>query len=375
MQCTFAVYGPGKGNSEVVSAFTTDCINVDGWSSNGKKYPLIQSFIDQNKKGWFGGSMLDYLGKTKNVFDSLDNWEYPTLLPLSSKLIISNFGTSSARLIGTGTQSLSSRDIQTFGEYKLSLEQIDYQTCVSSTDGKNNSTYKLSTKKDGYKRVCEVDFAVTDHYLVQKSPYGEVSASTPLKKYQTKRGEPLFNTDKNVNASNYKVPASLGKTYDRFVAKYSKLAKKVKGKSDLSKVPGKSIYFVDGDQKIDLQAMGIATDKPFTLIAKKGADILIKGSLYSNAMIMTKGKIIFDAKGSCNGDLTKYGHAGQMVKGIFYAGKGFGSSNHENLKNTAEKLSKSERCNYGNLHIKGVAIGDLSKVVSARRSELYTWFK
>ena len=374
MQCTFAVYGPGKGNSKVVSAFTTDCINVDGWSSsNGKTYPLIQSFIDQNKKGWFGGSMLDHLGKTKNVFDSLDNWEYPTLLPLSSKLIISNFGTSSARLIGKGTQSLSSRDIQTFGEYKLSLEKIDYQICVSSTDGKNNSTYKLSTKKDGYERVCEVDFAVTDPYLVQKSPYGEVSSSTPLRNYQTKRGEPLFKTDKNVNASNYKVPASLGKTYDRFVAKYSKLAKKVKG--NLRKVPGKSIYFVEGDQQIDLQAMGIATDKPFTLIAKNGADILIKGSLYSNAMIMTKGKIIFDAEGACNGDLKNYGHAGQMVKGIFYAGNGFESSGHENLKNTADKLSKSERCNYGNLHIKGVAIGDLSHVVKNRRSELYTWFK
>jgi len=379
MQCTFAVYGPGKGNSKVVSDFTTDCINVDGWSSlNGKTYPLIQSFIDQNKKGWFGGSMLDHLGKTKNVFDSLDNWEYPTLLPLSSKLIISNFGTSSARLIEKGTQSLSSRDIQTFGEYKLSLERIGYQTCVSSTDGKNNSTYKLSTKKDGYERVCEVDFAVTDHYLVQKSPYGEVSASTPLKGYQTKRGEPLFDANKSVNASNYKVPASLGKTYDRFVAKYSKLAKKVKG--NLKKVPGKSIYFVEGDQQIDLQNMGIATDKPFTLIAKNGADILIKGSLYSNAMIMTKGHIIFDAesfdaKGACNGDLAKYGHAGQMVKGIFYAEKGFGSSGHENLKNTAEKLSKSERCNYGNLHIKGVAIGDLTEVVDNRRSELYTWFK
>lgn len=214
---------------------------------------------------------------------------------------------------------------------------------------------------------------MTDPYLVQKSPYGEVSASTPLKNYQTKRGEPLFKTDKNVNASNYKVPASLGKTYDRFVAKYSKLAKKVK--DNLKKVPGKSIYFVEGDQQIDLKAMGIATDKPFTLIAKNGADILIKGSLYSNAMIMTKGHIIFDAEGACNGDLAKYGHAGQMVKGIFYAGEGFGSSNHENLKNTAEKLSKSERCNYGNLHIKGVAIGDLSNVVKNRRSELYTWFK
>lgn len=383
MQCTFAVYGPGKGNSKVVSDFTTNCINVDGWSSlNGEIYPLIQSFIDQNRKGWFGGSKLNHSGETKNVFDSLDNWEYPTLLPLSSKLIISNFGTSSARLlIGKETQSLRSHDIQTFGEYKLSLEEIEYQICEGSTDGKNNSTYKLSTKKYGYKRVCEVDFAVTDHYLVQKSPYGEVSGDA-LSNYRIKDGQPMFKGSKNTHAADYAPTKSLKSTYAKFVAKYSKLAKEVKGKDRLRKVPGKSIYFVEGDQPIDLQNMGIATDKQFTLIAEKGADILIKGSLYTNAMIMTKGHIIFDAKEACNGDLKNYGHAGQMVKGIFYAGEGFRSSNHGNLKNTADKLkntadklSKSERCNYGNLHIKGVAIGNLQPVVDARRSELYTWFK
>lgn len=276
---------------------------------------------------------------------------------------------------GVDKNNVVETTISTFGEYKLSLEKIDYQTCVSSTDGKNNSTYKLSPKKDGYERVCEVDFAVTDHYLVQKSPYGEVSDSTPLENYQTKRGEPLFNKNKSVNASNYKVPASLGKTYDRFVAKYSKLAKKVKGKNGLKKVPGKSIYFYEGNQELtDLLGKNVVKN-PFTLIASKGQNLTIKGSLYTNAMIMTKGKIIFDAKGSCNGDLENYGHAGQMVKGIFYAGEGFESSNHGNLKNTYENLSKGERCNYGNLHIKGVAIGNLQPVVDARRSELYTWFK
>lgn len=98
---------------------------------------------------------------------------------------------------------------------------------------------------------------------------------------------------------------------------------------------------------------------------------MIKGSLYTNAMIMTKGQIVFDAAGACNGDSTKYGHAGQMVKGIFYAGAGFASRNDQ--KNT--DLYADERCNYGNLHIKGVAIGNLSDVVDARRSELYIWFK
>ena len=369
MECEFAVYGPWKNNSSPVYTFKTKCINLEGWNSAlSSTYPAIGDWISQNMKGWFGGSELANKGLVKNVFASLDNQnDYPILLPLSSKLFIKKFWYDTS--LSDWTRLPWTPNGEKLWEYKLSLKDVGYKTCTTDEKGKGKS----GTPKWEGEEICEVNFAVTDHYLVQKSPYGEVSSSTPLKNYQTKRGESLFNTDKNVNASNYKVPASLGKTYDRFVAKYSKLAKKVKG--NLKKVPGKSIYFVEGDQKIDLQAMGIATDKPFTLIAKKGADILIKGSLYSNAMIMTKGKIIFDAEGACNGDLKNYGHAGQMVKGIFYAGNGFESSGHENLKNTADKLSKSERCNYGNLHIKGVAIGDLSHVVKNRRSELYTWFK
>jgi hypothetical protein len=97
-------------------------------------------------------------------------------------------------------------------------------------------------------------------------------------------------------------------------------------------------------------------------------------------MIMTKWSIIFDAQGfkkqnngnatACNGDLTRYWHAWQMVKGIFYAGAWF-TSEHDKV-NTA--LSNLEWCNYGNIHIKWVAIGNLQSVLDNRRSELYTWF-
>lgn len=91
-------------------------------------------------------------------------------------------------------------------------------------------------------------------------------------------------------------------------------------------------------------------------------------------MIMTAGKIIIDAKHACNGKASTYARAGQVLQGIFYAGSGFKSSGHEGLKNTQENLYNGKRCNYGNLHIRGVAIGDLSEVVRARRSELYEWF-
>ncbi len=372
MQCTFAVYGPGKENSLVVSAFKTDCINVDGWSkANGEIYPAIKSFISQNQNGWFGGSELNHQGQTHNVFDTLDNWEYPTLLPLSSKLIISNFGTASARLIGKGTQSLSSRDIQTFGEYKLSLEKIEYQTCVSSTDDKGNAVYKLSTQKDGYDRVCEVDFAVTDPYMIQKSPYGIGNKSTTdLSKYQLKNGTNFmsqFFEQATISDTAYETPKNMKTLFINFKNKYAKLAKTVKGA--IKKVPGKSIYLISG-KSIDLKSVIGNSTKPFTLIATDpNAEIIIKGNLSTNAMIMTQGTIVFDAEGACNGQ-AGYGKAGQMVQGIFYAGNGFVSKNDK--KNN--DLNNSEWCNYGNLHIKGVAIGDLSKVMKERRSELYTWF-
>ncbi|MBQ7616752.1 hypothetical protein IJS64_01920 [bacterium] len=57
------------------------------------------------------------------------------------------------------------------------------------------------------------------------------------------------------------------------------------------------------------------TNVPFTLVATDpNAVIRIRGNLYSNAMIMTKGKIVFDAQGACNGNKdssgkVSYGHA------------------------------------------------------------------
>lgn len=183
----------------------------------------------------------------------------------------------------------------------------------------------------------------------------------------------LFGTERAVE-QDYAPSKELQKQFITFKNKYAKLAKPVKGKEGLSKVPGKAIYFYDGTQEINALLKG-ATKQPFTLIASKGKNLTIKGDLDTNAMIMTQGKITFDATNACNGKLDRKGHAGQIVKGIFYAGDGFKSSGDTNLKNTYEKLSDGDRCNYGNLHIKGVAIGDLSEVVKARRSELYTWFQ
>ena len=383
LQCTFAVYSPGSMNpNHPLYKFEAPCVNQNGWSNaNGETYSRIKSFIAQNRNGWIGGSHLSDHGSVKNVFDSLDNQgQYPVLFNLSSKMLIKDFWTSRAAVVGaTKDKTLQNIDISTFGEYKIALEDMSYQTCEEEKDKNGKETYQLSSEKEWYKRICEVDFAVTDHYMIQRSPYGIGNKATKdLKAYKLMKWDSFISDGKLLGTEraveqDYAPSKELQKQFTTFKNKYAKLAKTVKG--NLKKVPGKSIYLVSG-KEINLETLISDYSKPFTLIATDpGANITIKGKLNTNAMIMTQGTITFDASNACNGELDRKGHAGQIVKGIFYAGAGFKSSEHDKLKNTYEKLSKGERCNYGNLHIKGVAIGDLSRVVAARRSELYTWFK
>ena len=381
LQCTFAVYSPGSMNLNTpLYRFEAPCVNQNGWSNaNGEIYSRIKSFIAQNRNGWLGGSHLSDHGSVKNVFDSLDNQgQYPVLFNLSSKMLIKDFWTKDAAVVGTNRIPLQNIDISTFGEYKIALENMSYKTCEVEKDKNGKETYQLSSKNPWYQRICEVDFTVTDHYMIQRSPYGIGNKSTTnLDKYGLMNGGNFMKTyfpNTPIHNDAYQTPSSMKSLFITFKNKYAKLAKTVKDVKGLSKVPGKAIYFYEGAQEIT-DLLKNATKQPFTLIASKGQNLTIKGDLNTNAMIMTQGTITFDATNACNGKLDRKGHAGQIVKGIFYAGAGFKSSNHDNLKNTYEKLSDGDRCNYGNLHIKGVAIGDLSKVVAARRSELYTWFQ
>ena len=376
MKCTFKVYGPGRNLSNVVYDFTAPCFNPDGWQDalHGT-YSSIKDYINQNRNGWLGGSHLANQGRVKNVFDTLDNQgQYPVLFPLSSKLLITDFGArnNSLHKSNDNVERWSARNIQTFGEYKVALEKIDYSLVSKDEKGKITEEKKIFDD-----RICEVDFSVTDHYMIQRSPYGIGNkATTELNNYRLINGTTFmdqFFKNERTDAKEYKTPASIKSLFTTFKNKYAKLAKPLK--NGLSKVPGKAIYLVSG-KEINLKNLISDSSKPFTLIATDpSANITIKGDLNTNAMIMTQGTITFDASNSCNGGDRKSGHAGQIVKGIFYAGDRFRSSGDANLKNTYEKLSDGDRCNYGNLHIKGVAIGDLSDVVKARRSELYTWFQ
>lgn len=319
MMCKFVVYAPGKNLSNPAYTFTTNCFNVNGWKDavNGTTYPSINDWISQNRNGWLGGSELSNKGVVKNVFDSLDNQkEFPILFPLSSKLYIRNFGANTT--LSDGTSLTWTEKDSALGEYKLALEEIAYHYVSKDTKG------VVTTEKHNFDdRICEVDFAVTEPYMIQRSPYGIGSKATAaLSNYKLMNGtsfmSQFFKTD-SVNAAEYAAPKNIQTLFNTFKNKYAQLAKPVK--AGLSKVPGKAIYIYDGDEELTKLLGKDVIAKPFTLIAKNGKNLTINGNLNANAMIMTSGTITFGAEKACNGEGN--GHAGQTVRGIFYAGKGF----------------------------------------------------
>ena len=390
LKCNFLIYGPSVWwEKDVVYELNgLDCVWINGWwdgnDNETEYYPAIKEYIAQNWEGWFAGSIssfnwADWDKWAKNVFSSLNNWrDYPTLFPVSSKVIINNFGNMWGSFVLWIWQTVYPKhSINTFWEYKISLDNISYSYCDYSRSEEWKNHFFMTNWVNN--RVCEVDFALTNHYLAQKSPYGFVDHDTAenLNKYYLKNGEPLFSLEAwDEKVENYQMVSWVSLNFDTFISKYSIAAK---WEWQLRQVPWKSIYITDVEagQKFDLSDRSFSSvlnsGKPFTLIASKWADIVIKGNIIQNMMIITQWKIIFDAEGACNAKnegTTKYSKAWQVVQWIFYAGGWFDSSN--------DKLNTSVRnnywCNYGNLHIKGVVLWNLSSVKNKRRSELYAWF-
>ena len=391
LKCNFLIYGPSVWwEKDVVYELKgLDCVWINGWwdgnDNETEYYPAIKEYIAQNWEGWFAGSIssfnwADWDKWAKNVFSSLNNWrDYPTLFPVSSKVIINNFGNMWGSFVLWIWQTVyPNHSINTFWEYKISLDNISYSYCDYSRSEEWKNHFFMTNWVNN--RVCEVDFALTNHYLAQKSPYGFVDHDTAenLNKYYLKNGEPLFSLEAwDEKVENYQMVSWVSLNFDTFISKYSIAAK---WEWQLRQVPWKSIYITDLDagQKFDLSDRSFSSvlnsGKPFTLIASKWADIVIKGNIIQNMMIITQWKIIFDAEGACNARnewTTKYSKAWQVVQWIFYAGGWFDSSNDR--LNTS--VHNDYWCNYGNLHIKGVVLwNNLSLVKNKRRSELYTWF-
>ena len=350
MTCEFAIYN-GTRNSQLSGNPYRESGKVPCFAEEETIYvPSLISNLREEK-----------INQNLRSFDIRSDKEYTHRAKFRSNLEwITNFGNN------------PNTDI--LGEYKIVLERVNYLQCIPEDPEDPQNDAKVWTQMDPYPRVCEVDFTLTDHYILQKTPAGNITASsTELDKYYNIDGVQLFGRNEgilkdilSVGNADYKATSQVSDALTKFINNYSKLAIKVNAPSNFAtsvevrKVPGKEIYFVDGD----LTLTTTVAAKPFTIVQTRG-NTTIKGNVENNMMLLTKGTIIFDGSETCDNP--------QIIKGILYANK-FESTNGKINDNERD----SERCIGGNIHIKGVVIeetaGSLEQVSDARRSNLNRWF-
>lgn len=330
MQCTFSFYAPNELNpGSELDTFTTPCFG-DSWGNN--------VYFDYFKNT-FADSLSQAMGR------------YYRQLPAN---------------------------INRFGEHKVVLEKVEYKYCDA-----NQNFIPNPQRVD---RVCEVNFAVTRPYLVQKSAFSNTPQTTTinLSNFYAMNWSPISSlTDLAsimvLNESQYTINPNTNVLMHNFVSKYKQLAVVVNepsinalfsnaGQIKVSKVPGKQIYIFEsqGATRITLKEMTSFT-KPFTMIVD-GMDLVVEGSMTNtNGMFLVKGGKVSFKEPTNNVCQTR-----QVVNGVFITDQWFGVPDPNLIiNNTFGK----PRCNEGWLTIKWVLIGkDLDQLVAQRRSHLNTWF-
>ena len=283
-----------------------------------------------------------------------------------------DFSTVAARnVFGVATILWKNTDnINTYWEYKLMLHDVEYEYCSKEWVWK-----KWRITQD----VCEVDFALTDHYISQISTFGvtpTVSDADFLDKYYDINGKKLIKkTDiKNIiqaNSRTYSSDSDVVNKITAFKNKYEWLAVSLNKSSlnvssevrtnitSLKKVPWKSIYFIEWHWSLTLT--NSFSDKPFTIVVK-WMDIVVEWSIKTNGMFITDGQIKFEDPDCVDG--------GQVVQWIFIAQWWFGR-----WTSTLNRNRNRDWCQWWNLHVKWVLIGDnISNIESTKRSHLNSWF-
>jgi hypothetical protein len=191
-----------------------------------------------------------------------------------------------------------------YWEYALYVTQVKYLQCNEYGEWVGHTTNS----------GCQSNFVFTDSYTVQKTPSWNLSASTKkLKDFLYLNGSEVFSElIGDIQATDYKPDAKVWEAVDKFISKYKKLAVWVKSTktssplkaNKLSKVPGKDIYFAEGDVTIKWNNI----KNPFTIV-QVSWDTTIVGDIDHNVMLLTYWNIIF------SWDCTK----NQNVKWIYYA--------------------------------------------------------
>lgn len=364
MVCTFKIYGGWEQTSPLYT-IQWPCLSKE--DANPLDTGLIKAWYNKMKDTYCNSDNSD------NCYFSFDpdREENRWLLP-SAVYYIQKFWTG-ATIALNGEEwewnwdlqwNLNKEKNKPYWEYKIVLSSVQYLQCMG--DGENN-TWQVQSPVD-YFVPCQNNFVLTDPYTVQKTPSGNLTASTEkLSKYRYISGSSVFSALLGaISASEYTPNSKVNDAMDAFIKKYEKLAVSVSvwnssflEWSNIKKVPWKSIYFVKGNITIKWNSQSI--DKPFTIVQTEGKTI-IKWNVKHNMMLLTNGDIVFQWN-NCTED--------QTVKWIFYARWNLKRSWVE--KNT--NITNNTWCTKGWLHVKWVLIGsNFEWLMKNSRSHLNDWF-
>lgn len=339
MKCTFAIYNWVdflQEDDDAANKFTVDCFQKDD--------SMFFNYFEDTYKVDFDKVSGRYIRSVNSLFDG-------------------------------------NRD--TYGEYKLVLEEVNYKYC--NPDTQEWTDWKL------FEWICEINFALTKPYLMQISTFGLDPIATDawdfLKDFYDMRWKSLIDSTDirdtmDVETRDYGFDTSVSTQMDSFKNKYESLSIAVDSNfevrdgdtiwelfnnAEVKKVPNKMIFFVKGEGQLTLKQL---TEYfpwiPFTIYVE-GMDVIVEWSVKTNGMIITDQKMYFEDDPSQ--DYCEDG--GQIVQWIFIAQWGF-DADDTRLRNQKDQ----ERCQRGNLQVKWVLIwDDLGNLMKNRRSHLNEWFK
>ena len=327
------------GSNKSVETWSFPCLNNSGYINTGMVWAWIE---------W----------QRKTYDDDMDSFK-------------PNRWTSYTFRSNVNTVDTSKWKENVYWEYKLQLTSLDYLYCdwiwkEYHTEGENENV------------ICQSNFTLTNSYTVQKTPSGNFTntSTDQLRNYLYANGESTFDMATLLNkiawTSAYDPTKKVETAMENFINKYKKLAVNVNLSKDsflewtsVKKVPGKNIYFVNGDITIKWSSSKI--QNPFTIV-QTSWKTTIKWNVQHNMMLLTKWKIIFEDTNTCN---PKVNQERQTVKWIFYAQSWL--ERKPVLKNN--DINAYRWCSEWWLTVKWVLIGRwLNDLMKNSRSNLTNWW-
>jgi hypothetical protein len=149
--------------------------------------------------------------------------------------------------VGKSFIKLDKQYATALGEYQIQLESIEYDECKGTASDGGPVIDRISQS-----RVCAMNIAVTDHYMVEKGTTLTSVASDILSKFKSLGGGLVMNQPVAVKGFESK---DVNYFMTEFVAKNQSKATKsvttIEGTSltipsGLKQVPGQAMYFYDG---------------------------------------------------------------------------------------------------------------------------------